>query len=288
MLVKKGYWNRCFFSAEKCCRTLTRARRLINQPWRTRRCKMKIAWVLSLESFWKMDMFINQFSPPFTIISFHWSKYRTSRWRHLPQSHQLNLPVGDPTYGSRPRPPTFPTNLEAHDPQRVQFGSTVGVDSVGGEKGSNPLADWFFGSILGYHDFSTNFQEGSSFLFFWHTVLFFFWGGWRVFLCLVSEIPPVCFCVNFAGLHEQHDHLQWSESQLIASKPVRKEDGTMVINTCSVKKQEEQFSNNQIGKPVWIPNRILENHWLDELSLGNAMIKVGLRLQGSAGKPNDP
>lgn len=54
------------------------------------------------------------------------------------------------------------------------------------------------------------------------------------------------------------------------------------------KKQGQTFSNNQIGKPVWIPNRILENHWLDELSLGNAMIKVGLRLQGSAGKTKRP
>ena len=53
------------------------------------------------------------------------------------------LPVASTVPTSNRSNPTKP--WEAHDPQRIQFGSTVGVDSVGGNQGSNnPLAGCFF------------------------------------------------------------------------------------------------------------------------------------------------
>ena len=55
------------------------------------------------------------------------------------------------------------------------------------------------------------------------------------------------------------------------------------------KKQGKNVRMTKLGaaclEPKLNPWKSLE---IDELSLGNAMIKVGLRLQGSAGKPHDP
>ena len=82
-----------------------------------------------------------------------------------------HLPVASTVPTSNRSNPTEP--WEAHDPQRIQFGSTVGVDSVGGKSWIQPI--WmvgFFEEHLGSKIFFWETWEGNCFFLFGIYVLF--------------------------------------------------------------------------------------------------------------------